>query len=163
VTKTLLLLRHARASARPGTPDVERPLEETGRRDARALGEELARRRTVLGTVVASTALRARDTAHLVLAAAGLPPSLLHLEPRIYEAGAATLLRVVQDLPERAGTALLVGHNPGLEDLVSRLAPGGAFGMAPCALVAIDLAVQTWQDAAADAAAAAWRWTPRGP
>lgn len=120
--RTLLLLRHAKSAYPPGVADHERPLATRGEADAPAAGRWLAEHHPDIDAVVLSPARRTRETWALVCAAAPGPWPDGVLEPRIYEAEARTLLDVVRALPPTASEALLVGHNPGLEDLAGYLA-----------------------------------------
>jgi phosphohistidine phosphatase len=71
-----------------------------------------------LDYIVSSPAQRARETVCLVCAELGLPDKMIHWDERIYSAGVGTLLQVLVDVPEAAQRAMLVGHNPGLEELL---------------------------------------------
>ncbi|MEV8553503.1 histidine phosphatase family protein [Streptomyces glaucescens] len=127
VPRRLVVLRHAK-SARPpegrGVPDHDRPLAPRGRRDAPAAGRALATAGCLPDLVLCSTALRARETWERAAARWATRPPVRH-DPRLYAAGAAGLLAVVREVPPEVGTLLLVGHNPGLEDLVLGLAGDG--------------------------------------
>ncbi|GGV85772.1 hypothetical protein GCM10015535_32950 [Streptomyces gelaticus] len=74
--------------------------------------------------VICSTARRTRQTWDLVAAQLGASPEGV-FEPRVYEASASTLSAVLRDVPERWRTVLLIGHQPGVQDLVLSLAGGG--------------------------------------
>lgn len=122
---TLLVLRHAKSSwADATTPDHERPLQGRGRRDAPAMAGYLVRAAPRPDHVLCSTALRARQTLEAVLDALSTPAPPVALEPELYLAPAGRLLARLRRLPPAVGTCLLVGHNPGLEDLVRALAGG---------------------------------------
>jgi phosphohistidine phosphatase len=82
------------------------------------------------------------------------------LEPEIYEASVEQLLSVVQQLPETAKSALLVGHNPGFEELLGLLTADGLPAMPTAALACLQLAVDDWQAAARRSATIAWAWSP---
>lgn len=123
---TLLVLRHAKSSwAEPGMDDHERPLDARGARDAPRMALHLAHAAPRPARVLCSTAVRARQTLDAVLAALPAPPPPVVLEPELYLAPAARLLARVRRLPPPTEAALLVGHNPGLEDLVRGLAGDG--------------------------------------
>lgn len=123
--KTLLLLRHAKSSwDEPELRDIDRPLTQRGRKSAARMGRFLAERGLVPDIVLCSPARRARETY------AGLAPALpdgadVDFEDRLYMAQPTTLLRLVQRLPDDAGIALLVGHNPGIEHFATRLTGSG--------------------------------------
>ena len=121
--KTLTLLRHAKSGwDDPVSRDFDRPLNAKGKRAAQLMGRELRRQSLHFDHVIASPAVRVVETIGEVAIGYGdtLAPQW---ERRIYLASATTLLDVVHELPDSAASALLVGHNPGLEDLVLLLAP----------------------------------------
>lgn len=116
----LVLLRHAKSAWRGDLADHERPLASRGRREAPLAGRWLAEHVGGIDLVVCSTAVRTRQTWELVRAELPGTPEF-RAEDRLYDAGAGDLVRVVRELPATAGTALMIGHNPGLEDLVGTL------------------------------------------
>jgi len=121
--KTLTLLRHAKSGwDDPVSRDFDRPLNPKGRRAAAMVGRHLRSLGLAFDHVVASPAVRVEETLAGVQHGLGrtLAPAW---DRRIYLASAATLLDVVHDLPDEAQRVLLVGHNPGLEDLVLMLVP----------------------------------------
>lgn len=119
--RRLVVLRHAKSAWPAGVPDHERPLAPRGRRDAPAVGQALARADRLPDLAVCSTAVRARLTWELASAQWGTPPPVRYDE-RVYAADVPELLDVVRETPGQVGTLLLVGHNPGLEELVLELA-----------------------------------------
>lgn len=126
--KTLTLLRHAKSGwDDPVQRDVDRPLNPKGRRAAATVGRHFKREGLAFDHVVASPALRVQQTLDEVASGYGraITP---HWDRRIYLASAATLIDIVRDLPDTAAHALLVGHNPGLEDLVLLLVPNAGSG-----------------------------------
>ncbi|MET9442183.1 histidine phosphatase family protein [Streptomyces sp. NPDC006610] len=122
--RRLVVLRHAKSAWPPGVPDHERPLAPRGLRDAPAAGRALADADCLPDLALCSTAVRARRTWELASAQWGAPPPVRH-DRRLYGADADALLEAVHEAPPEAGTLLLVGHNPGLEDLVLTLAGDG--------------------------------------
>jgi phosphohistidine phosphatase len=122
--RRLVVLRHAKSAWPEGVADHKRPLAGRGRRDAPAAGHALAEADCLPNLALCSTALRARQTWELASAQWGTPPPVRH-DPRLYAADADELLAVVHEVPSGVGTLLLVGHNPGLEDLVLELAGDG--------------------------------------
>ncbi|MFJ2056008.1 SixA phosphatase family protein [Streptomyces sp. NPDC087908] len=116
-------MRHAKSAWPEGVADRDRPLGPRGLRDAPASGRFLADSAGRPDLVVCSPARRARGTWEL--AAAELDgPVATRLDPRVYGADATELLDVLHGVPDEVGTLLLVGHNPGLEELVLLLAAG---------------------------------------
>ncbi|MFC8420133.1 SixA phosphatase family protein [Streptomyces sp. NPDC057236] len=122
--RRLVVLRHAKSARPEGVTDHERPLAPRGDRDAPAAGRALAEADCLPGLALCSTAVRARRTWELAAAQWGTPPPVRH-DPRLYHAGVPELLDVVRGTPAEVETLLLIGHNPGLEDLVLTLAGDG--------------------------------------
>ena len=122
--RRLVVLRHAKSAWPAGVDDHERPLAPRGRRDAPAAGRALAEADCLPDLVLCSTAVRARQTWELASAQWGAPPPV-RLEPRLYAADVPDLLEVVHAVPAQVGTLLVIGHNPGLADLVLALAGDG--------------------------------------
>ncbi|MEU3986267.1 histidine phosphatase family protein [Streptomyces sp. NPDC026672] len=119
--RRLVVLRHAKSAWPEGVADHRRPLAPRGRRDAPAAGRALAEADCLPDLALCSTAVRARQTWELASAEWGTPPPVRH-DPRLYGAGPDELLDVVREVPAEVETLLLVGHNPGLEELVLDLA-----------------------------------------
>jgi phosphohistidine phosphatase len=120
----LIVLRHAKSAWPDGVPDHERPLGPRGRRDAPAAGRAHADADQQPDRALSSTAVRARQTWDLASAQWGTPPPV-RLDARVYAADVPELLAVVHEVPAEVDTLLLVGHNPGLEELVLALAGDG--------------------------------------
>ena len=119
-TRRLILLRHAKSDW-PDVPDHDRPLAKRGRKDAPVIGRWLRTHGYVPDTVICSTALRARQTWERVAPELDASPEV-HFEPRAYAATALTLLYLCRELPSQCRAALLIGHNPGIEELAASLA-----------------------------------------
>lgn len=124
--KTLTLLRHAKSGwDDPVARDFDRPLNPKGQRAAQAMGRHMRGLGLEFDHVVASPAARVVETLENVAKGYGsdLAPAW---DKRVYLASASSLLDIVRELPEGAERALLVGHNPGLEELVLTLVADGA-------------------------------------
>lgn len=153
-TKHLILLRHA--SAENGAVDRLRPLSRGGEAEAARLGDSLARleeRGFRPQIVLSSPARRARETALRLLP--GLPHGpQVEEDEGLYLASPGQLLARLQTLSDRDQQVLVVGHNPGLAELVQWLVSGGtaevlvraAHGLTPAAFAALRIAARRWQD-----------------
>ncbi|MFD0739792.1 SixA phosphatase family protein [Lysobacter koreensis] len=120
--RELILLRHAHAEpATPGQADMDRPLSAEGLAEAEAAGRWLAENKLVPDSVLCSPARRARETLEAVLAAVGYVDQ--RIEPSIYEATPGTLIALA-DTHHDAERLLLVGHNPGFEQLAALMHSG---------------------------------------
>lgn len=123
--KTLVVVRHAKSDWSGHHSDRERPLAERGQRQAPRSGRWLAeqvRDRSISapGLAVVSPAERTRATWALIAAElAATPPA--RLDERIYAGSGEELLAVVREIPAEVEVAVLVGHLPGVEDLVELL------------------------------------------
>ncbi|MFJ2964308.1 SixA phosphatase family protein [Streptomyces collinus] len=122
--RRLVVLRHAKSAWPVDVADHERPLAPRGRRDAPAAGRALADADLLPDLALCSTAVRARGTWDLASAEWGTPPPVRY-DRRLYATGPAGLLAVVHEVPAEVETLLLIGHNPGLEELVLALAGDG--------------------------------------
>ncbi|MFD4320685.1 SixA phosphatase family protein [Streptomyces sp. NPDC058548] len=123
--RRLLVLRHAKSAWPKGVADQDRPLGPRGLRDAPAVGSFLAGAGGLPDLVLCSPARRAHDTWELAAAELDRAVPTRH-DPRLYGADGPELLDVLQGVSDEVGTLLLVGHNPGLEDLILLLAAGAA-------------------------------------
>jgi len=115
--RRLVVLRHAKSAWPVGVDDHDRPLGPRGLRDAPAAGRALAEADCLPDLAFCSTAERARHTWELASAEWGTPPPVRH-DSRLYGADVPELRAVVGEAPPDIETLLLVGHNPGLEELV---------------------------------------------
>jgi phosphohistidine phosphatase len=144
--KTLLVLRHAKSSWKDDSiDDHERPLNKRGKDEAPRVGKHLCHVGLIPQAIVSSTARRAKDTALAVAEVCGLPAGDVVVEPRLYMAEPSQILTVVRQLPDRAARALIVGHNPGLEDFVSRLV-ADEVEMKTAAVAVVELDIESWRN-----------------
>ena len=146
--RILYLLRHAKSSWKDDSlADFDRPLKGRGREAAEQMGNRLASEKLQDAVLICSPAVRTRQTAKLVL-----KHSRLHMDQRfderIYEASLRDLCQVISEIPDDRQTAMLIGHNPGFEELLAFLT-GEARLMPTCALAKIKLEVASWKDARA--------------
>lgn len=117
---TLILFRHAKSDWSTGEADFDRPLNPRGHRQAPEAGRWLADNIDAIDLAVVSPANRARKTWELASAELSRAPQT-RFDDRVYGASVTGLLDVVRELPTDASTVVLVGHNPGFEDLASFL------------------------------------------
>jgi phosphohistidine phosphatase len=123
--KTLTLLRHAKSSwDDPHQRDFDRVLNDRGRRAAPRIGHYLRAEGAQFDAVICSPAARTRETLALVAEGYGAPLEA-QFDERIYMASHDTLLDLVHELPDSVRSVLLVGHNPGFEDLALHLVGSG--------------------------------------
>src|SRR5437870_2049014 len=115
--KSVLVLRHAKSSWKhPELADQDRPLNKRGKRDAPRMGRILKKERLVPDIIISSTAVRARATAEAVAKASGYQRDIT-FNRSLYAAGPQAYIDALHDLDDNV-RVLIVGHNPGLEELV---------------------------------------------
>ena len=138
--RSLTLLRHSKPERDSATGrDFDRQLTEQGRSDAERLGGEIRGLGLDYDLVLASPAMRAVQTAEGV----GLKA---RLDERIYNASTGELLALIQQVASEVGRLMLVGHNPGFEELASMLT-GSPIAVSAGALVEIELPIDEWSEA----------------
>lgn len=154
--KRLSVLRHAKSDwGVPGLDDLNRPLNDRGWKSARRIGREMKHRRMRFDFVLASTAARVRETID------GIEEKFefgaeVRFEPQLYLADTGKLLSLVQALPDSIKAPLLVGHNPGLQQLLVELAQEDEHNLRArisakyptAALAAVELDIERWAEAA---------------
>jgi len=141
--KTLLILRHAKSSWRQsGLADQDRPLNKRGKRDAPRMGRLLRQEEIIPDVIISSSAVRARKTAQLVIEESGYEGEL-RLEDDLYAAEPEAYLEVLQQLPDDIQCAMVVGHNPGLEELLELLTQDWQ-RLPTAALARVDLDLDAW-------------------
>jgi len=122
--KTLLILRHGKSDWGTGDEDFDRPLVERGRVGSVKMGTWIKSRKLVPDVLLSSPAARARGTTQAACRAMGLPLKTVRWDERLYAASLEDLLTVLAACPASARRVLVVGHNPGLEELIDYLAGG---------------------------------------
>lgn len=123
--KRLFLLRHAKSSWEdPELADHERPLAPRGRRTAKVIADHLRRERVAPDLVLCSSARRTRETLERIAPALG-DDAPVQIEDELYAASEQRLLERVRAVEDGIESLLLIGHNPGIEQLALRLAGSG--------------------------------------
>lgn len=146
--KYISILRHAKAQLLDEYPtDFERPLTPRGVKDARYIGQILASMSPAVDWIVSSPAQRTRETAQAIVEQLGFSRGVVW-EAQIYAAEANTLLNVIAQVPSEMEHILIIGHNPGMEELVSGLVAGSpsrlGIHMPTAGLTHITLEVFSW-------------------
>jgi len=122
MTRTLFLLRHAKSSwDDPTLEDFDRPLAKRGREAAPLMGREMARRGWLPDLALVSAALRTRQTWDLVAPEFSREIAVT-FDETIYEAPVERILAAIRKVPAEIATLVVVGHNPGFENLAGMLA-----------------------------------------
>ncbi|MDZ4688567.1 MAG: histidine phosphatase family protein [Planctomycetaceae bacterium] len=163
--KTLLLLRHAKSGwDQPQLADHDRPLTKRGIKAARRMGRLIVDDAIALDAVLCSTAVRARETWNHVresMSELGRTPPSASFVAELYHCELEQFAPIIGSAPDTARTLLLIGHNPGLEELLAQLT--GEDHQAPTATLAVlELDIAAWTEFASNAPATLRHlWRPR--
>ncbi len=145
--KKLYLIRHAKSSwSHPDLPDFERSLNKRGKHDAPLMGALLKERGVLPDYFLSSPAKRAIVTAKKIAAEIGFPREEIVCNPEIYLADRDTLSNLIKELPDEYQTVFLVGHNPGLTELVNWLGDQFISNVPTCAVCYLELPVEHWKE-----------------
>ena len=143
--KTLLIMRHAKSSwDQAELSDFERPLNKRGQRDAPRMADWLQQRQWTPDRIVTSPARRAQQTAEL-LNAAFAEPVAIDTDQDLYHGLPEAYWRAARALGDPSQRLLMIGHNPGLEACVARMA-GTAVRMPTAAIAVFQMELAQWAD-----------------
>ena len=153
--RRLILMRHAKAVPPEGMADEDRPLATRGRFAMEKIAHFFAEKDLTPDLVLVSTSVRTRETWALLAPAFAKKPAH-RFEKELYSASKETLYGMIQSIPAPVQTLLVIGHNPGLEEITRSLAASGEAealmrfgrGMPTAALAVFELAVNDWRKAA---------------
>ena len=158
--KTIYLLRHAKSSWKDESlSDIERPLNGRGKKAAETMGAFLKREKIPVDLVLSSSAVRARQTIDRVLVSANIVTDV-RFDERIYEAGVQRLVEVVRQIENGKKNVVLVGHNPGFEELLEWLT-GTIERMQTGALAKIGLKTSSWNSVSEKSGTLEWIVRPK--
>ena len=159
--KKIILIRHAKSDwDNPSLPDYDRPLADRGLRDAPQMATSLKNRGVHLDLICSSTAQRAKQTACITAEVLGYSEEEIHWEKSLYHASASHLLQFIQSQSNQIQTLLLVGHNPGLTELINIL--GVKLDNLPTSgQFAFSLSTAHWKELSRDTCTFAWWDSPK--
>lgn len=148
--KMLYLVRHAKSSwDDPDVRDLDRPLNERGKKDAPRMGKRLKERNVFPDVMITSPAARALATCREIARVLDFPEDKIRIDKRLYHAGSdqiMTVINEIKDLRDSEEVAMIFGHNPGLSDFASIFLQDD-IEMPTCGVVAIQVRTDSWKDA----------------
>lgn len=161
-TKTLVILRHGKAefSSSDGQ-DISRQLAERGHKEARMMGKLLRKTGMVPQRILLSPSVRTRETTDSVMKKLRSTPEIV-IDDGIYNASVGELVQILRKQLD-ATSILLIGHNPGLEELVSRLinpSDPPMIQLPTCGMARVDFEIDEWNDIADHPGRLVWLTTP---
>jgi phosphohistidine phosphatase len=143
--RTLLLMRHAKASpSTGGVSDSDRRLLAEGKDAAARVGAFIKREQFAVDFAISSPAVRARETIESVLQAAGMSLQV-HADQRLYEGGPLRLWEVLAEVDDNLKAVLVVGHNPVLEEFVHLLTEESVH-LSPGTLAHVEVVATGWSE-----------------
>jgi phosphohistidine phosphatase len=143
--KTLLIMRHAKSSwEEAGLHDHDRPLNKRGKLNAPRMGRLLRELDLVPDLILTSSARRARDTAEAVADQSGFEGNI-KVEEDLYAAPPETYLEALAAADDSYERLLIIGHNPGLEELIDVLTDERE-ALPTAAIAQVALPIQSWQE-----------------
>ena len=140
---SLIILRHAKSSWRdPTLKDFDRPLNRRGERDAVFMGQRIAKLALTMDRILCSPALRTRLTLSRMTPYLEYTPRQVTMHKELYHAPLPTLIKLLREQNERS--IMIVGHNPGLEDLIEWMSQGEISRLPTCAFGVFHFPFQYW-------------------
>lgn len=119
--KQILLMRHGKSDwSNPELEDFDRPLKKRGRKDSAMMGKLLNEKKQLPGVVLCSTAARAKETLARLQKSITLDADILYYDTFYYE-GIEAIINALGKLPDKVNRAMVIGHNPTMENLVMRV------------------------------------------
>ena len=150
--KTLFLMRHAKSSWKDNSlDDFERPLNERGEKDAPMMGEILKKKKVEVEALFTSPALRALNTAKIIMRSFTLNEESFFINEEIYAAGVKELLQAIHNLPDKYSSVMMLGHNPGITTLQNLLSEKYIDNIPTAGVVKIALDIDQWKEVEAGA------------
>ena len=143
--KTLLILRHAKSSWKDNSlDDHDRPLNKRGKRDAPRMGDLLREYDLTPDIILTSSAKRAKSTAKRAAEACGFDGRMI-VSRELYAFGALAYFEAIRELPDEINSAMIVGHNPAMEELLDELCDE-YLRMPTAALAQVELKIDQWSE-----------------
>ena len=138
--KTLYLARHAKSYWKDQSiPDIDRPLNSRGKRDAPFMGEVLNDKKIMLDLIISSPAKRTKKTAIEIASKIGYPEKKIQFNEDLYEASSNTIIKLIKKIEEKYDRVMIFGHNPGLTMLNNHLSNHYIDNIPTCGIVALQL------------------------
>ena len=144
--KRIILIRHGKSAwNNPNLSDHQRPLAERGLRDVPVMARRLQADNRLPELILSSSAVRAMQTTELLMHTLGYDSEKLIIYPSLYHASARQMLTVIKEQDDSFSTIALVGHNPGMNELIEEINP--SFENLPTSgLYGIELSIRSWKE-----------------
>lgn len=144
--KIVSAVRHAKSDWTTGLPDIERPLNNRGLRNAPAMGRRLLQRSVSPDLLIASPATRAHGTAKLIATELRYSLDEVQIVHELYGADTATFLAILSGLSDDIGHVMVFSHNPGVTNFVNRTASAEIANIPTCGVVELEFPIESWSE-----------------
>src|SRR4029079_99886 len=147
MSKILLLVRHAKSSwDDPSLSDLDRPLNERGKKDAPEIAKRLNGRKIRIDAFVSSPAKRARQTCKYFTKEFDPKKKNVVREPKLYEAGEQSFYEVIEAFKNKWDSVAIFSHNPGITSFANSLTESHIDVMPTCSVFAVKINADKWED-----------------
>ena len=147
MSKLLFLVRHAKSSwDDPSLSDLERPLNERGKKDAPEMAKRLNSKKLRIDAFVSSPAKRARQTCKYFTKEFDAKKKNIVREPKLYEAGDQSFYEVIEGFKNKWDSVAVFSHNPGITSFANSLTENHVDDMPTCSVLAIKIDADKWKD-----------------
>ena len=145
--KRLFLIRHAKSSwDEPDVADIDRPLNNRGKRDAPVMGERLKKEHKAKpDLILSSPAKRALRTAKIIAKEIDYPEGKIEIKDSLYGSGVQAMLNIIQYLDGSLNEVMLFGHNPDLTSLANFLSNYEVENIPTCGVFCVDFEIKSWK------------------
>ncbi len=153
--KTVTLFRHAKSGEKdnPNLDDFDRPLAGRGLKAAPKMGAAMRDYNLKPDLILCSPSVRTRQTLSMAAPDAWDTPPEVRFEEALYEASPQTLFKTLRKIPAKIAHVMIIGHNPGLQELALALAPPGSAAreefkdkLPTAAVASFDFAIERWSE-----------------
>jgi phosphohistidine phosphatase len=145
--KKLYLVRHAKSSwDDPSLDDIDRPLNQRGKKDAPEMGERLKKQNILPDLLISSPGKRARSTANKIAKKIGYPKKDIQVHDALYHGSDDMLINIIRKLPDAVERVMLFGHNPGFTGFANQLCNINIYNIPTAGIVAIDFHTDSWKE-----------------
>ncbi|HEY9363824.1 MAG TPA: histidine phosphatase family protein [Chitinophagaceae bacterium] len=145
--KQLILIRHAKSSwAMPAMEDIDRPLNDRGKKDAPVMAKRLLEKKINIDAFISSPAKRAKKTARLFTKEFGVDKKEIILSDELYMASTDAFYQVIENTKNKFETIAVFSHNPGITAFANLLTNLRIDNMPTCSVFAVKIAIDKWSD-----------------
>lgn len=143
--KHLYIIRHAKSSWKDSSiPDIERPLNKRGKISAPVIGNALSSKGTKVDLIICSPAKRTKQTAQIIAEKIGYKNEIIFID-KLYAADLFEILAQLKGIDEAIKNLMVVGHNPGITDLLNFLSNSNIDNIPTCGVIKLEIE-KPWKD-----------------